>query len=102
MEYFTMKLPIMLKLPSAFIPVAMSVAALILVLLSIVIFGASREPDEGATAHLWQLLVAGQLPVMAFFAIKWLPRTPRPALAVLALQAVVFLAALAPVYILEL
>jgi hypothetical protein len=97
-----MKLPSMLKLPSAFIPVAMSVAALTLVLFSVAIFGATREADEGATAHLWQLLIAGQLPVIAFFVIKWVPRTPRSALAVLALQAVVFLAALAPVYILEL
>ena len=97
-----MKLPIMLKLPSALIPVAMSVAALTLVLFSVAIFGATREVDEGAAAHLWQLLIAGQLPVIAFFAIKWIPRVPRSALAVLALQVVVFLAALAPVYILEL
>ena len=32
------------------------------------------RPDEGTIAHLWQLLMAGQLPVLAFFAIKWLPR----------------------------
>jgi hypothetical protein len=102
MEYFTMKLPSMIKLPSAYIPVAMAAAALALVLFSVAIFGVTREADEGATAHLWQLLIAGQLPVIAFFAIKWVPRTPRSALAVLALQTVVFLAALAPVYILEL
>jgi hypothetical protein len=34
-----------------------------------------HEADEGTLAHLWQLL-AGQIPVLAFFAIKWLPRAP--------------------------
>ena len=97
-----MKLPIMLKWPSAFIPLAMSVAALALVLVAVAIFGAARQADEGATAHFWQLLIAGQLPVVAFFAIKWLPRAPRSALAVLAVQALAFLAALAPVYFLNL
>lgn len=92
----------MLKRPSALIPVAMSIAALALVLVSVVLFGGAREADEGAIAHLWQVLVAGQLPVMAFFAIKWLPRSPRPALQVLALQAAAWLAALAPVYFLDL
>ena len=97
-----MAFPILLKRPSAFLPVVMSVAALILVLVSVALFGAARDADEGATAHLWQLLVAGQLPVVAFFAIKWLPRAPRSALSVLAVQALAFLAALAPVYFLHL
>jgi len=43
-----------------------------------------------------------QIPIVAFFAIKWLPRTPRQALWVLALQAGAALAALAPVFILNL
>ena len=64
--------------------------------------GLVREPDEGAIAHLWQLLMAGQLPVLAFFAIKWLPRAPRPTLYVLALQTVGVLAAMAPVFFLHL
>ena len=97
-----MALPLMLKRPSAFVPVAMSVAALALVLVGVAFFSAPRESDEGAIAHLWQLLIAGQLPIVAFFAIKWLPRSPRSAFPVLALQAVALLAALAPVYFLDL
>ena len=61
-----------------------------------------REPDEGAIAHLWQLLMAGQMPVLAFFAIKWLPRAPRQTLCVLALQAGAALASMAPVFFLNL
>ncbi len=96
-----MNIPSM-KQPSAFLPLAMSLTALGIVLGHIAIYGVAREADEGAAAHLWQILMAGQIPVVAFFAIKWLPRAPKQALYVLALQAGVALAAIAPVYILHL
>jgi len=95
------------KRPSAFIPVAMSLTAL--TMLAFVLIGEIiqnghiiREADEGAVAHLWQILMAGQLPVIAFFAIKWLPRAPKPTLLVLALQAFTALASMAPVFLLKL
>ena len=81
---------------------AMSLAALAIVLGHVAMFGAAREADEGAAAHLWQLLMAGQLPVIAFFTLRWLPQMPKQALQVLALQIVAVLAALAPVYFLNL
>ena len=94
--------------PSAIVPLAMSVTALAL-LGGAYIFGLAtghgglvREPDEGSIAHLWQLLMAGQLPVLAFFAIKWVPRAPKQTLCVLALQGGAVLAAMAPVYFLNL
>lgn len=96
-----MSLPITIKRPSAFLPVAMSVAALATVLLYLARFGPAGQPDEGAAAHIWQLLMAGQLPIIAFFAIKWLPRTPKDALAILLLQVGAALAALAPVWCLK-
>ena len=91
-----------LRRPSALIPLAMSLAALSLVLGHMAFFGAAREADEGTAAHLWQLLMAGQIPVIAFFAIRWLPRTPSQAVFVLVLQAVAGLAAAAPVFLLGL
>ena len=91
-----------LKQPSALTPIAMSLAALALVISHIAAVGVAREADEGAAAHLWQLLMTGQIPVIALFAIKWLPRHPRQALFVLALQAVAGVAAAAPVFILGL
>ena len=95
-----MTLPVSFKRPSAFLPLAMSVAALVLVLGHIAVVGvaAARQPDEGATAHIFQLLLVAQVPLMAFFAIQWLPRAPRLSLPVLALQAVALVVALAPVY----
>lgn len=91
-----------LKTPSAFLPLAMSFAALATVLVHVAMFGIAREADEGTAAHIWQILMAAQIPIVAFFAIKWLPRTPRQALLVLALQGVAALAALAPVFFLNL
>ena len=91
-----------MRKPSALLPLAMSLAALATVVVHVALFGAAREADEGAAAHIWQLLMAGQVPIIAFFAVKWLPRTPRRALPVLALQVAAVVAALAPVYLLSL
>jgi len=92
----------MMKQPSAFLPVAMSLAALATVLVHIALFGAAREADEGAAAHIFQLLIVAQVPIVAYFAIKWLPRTPSRAIAILALQAGAVILALAPVFLLGL
>jgi hypothetical protein len=88
----------LLKAPSAFIPVAMSVAALATVITYAAMFGVARQADEGTAAHIWQLLMAGQVPVVMFFAVKWLPIEPRQALLVLGLQIGAALAAMFPVW----
>jgi len=87
--------------PSALLPVLMSLGALAVVLSHIVLVGVARQEDEGAAAHLWQLLMTGQIPIIAIFAITSLPRHPRSALLVLALQAAAGIAAAAPVYLLR-
>ena len=89
-----------MKQPSAILPVAMSSVALALVLGHVAVYGIVHEVDEGTPAHLFQLLMAGQVPIVAFFAIKWLPRDPGPALKVLAVQAGAALAAFASVFFL--
>ena len=91
-----------LKRPSAFVPVTMSLAALTVVAAHVAMFGAAREADEGTAAHLWQLLMAAQIPVVVFFMVKWLPQAPRLALSILALQVAVAAAAVAPIYFLHL
>ena len=55
------------------------------------ITGFVREPDEGTAAHLWQLLMAAQLPLGLFFAATWMPRAPRWAWRGLALEVAVVL-----------
>lgn len=94
--------------PSALAPVAMSLAALGVVGVAYMISistghgGLVRQQDEGAAAHLWQILMAGQIPVLLYFAIKWLPRAPKQTLRVLALQAGAAVAAAMPVFLLHL
>lgn len=97
-----MKFSSLLRKPSAFLPVGMSLAALATVLVHIILFGTARQADEGTAAHIFQLLMVVQVPIVAFFAIRWLPRFPRQALLVLALQAAAGLAALAPVFFFKL
>lgn len=92
----------LIKKPSAWLPLAFSLAALALVLSHIVLFGIAREADEGAAAHIFQLLMIAEIPFLLFFAGSWLPRFPKPALQVMAVQAIAALAALAPVFIFNL
>jgi hypothetical protein len=87
-----------IKRPSAFLPLAMSITALVMVLGYVAKYGGGPGADEGAIAHLWQLLMAGQMPIVAFFAIKWLRRAPKQTLYVIALQVGGVLASCAPVF----
>jgi len=101
----------LLKKPSGFVPVLMSVAALSLLVGYIVTGphapnlitenGVTRE-DEGAAAHLWQLLMGLQLPIIFFFAVRWLPRQPKAAVMVLVMQFVAGVSAAFPVWYLGL
>jgi cytochrome bd-type quinol oxidase subunit 2 len=91
----------LLKRPSAFLPPAMSLAALGVVIAHVALVGTQRQADEGAAAHLWQLLMAAQLPIILYFAARWLPQSPRQALLVLALQLAAAFAAAAPVFALD-
>lgn len=94
-----MKVPL-IRQPSAALALAMGLVALGIVLGHAAVFGVVHEADEGTPAHIFQLLMVAQVPVVAWFAITWLPRSPREALKVLALQAAVVLAAFAGVYLL--
>ena len=84
-----------MKYWSAILPLAMSLAGLALIFGQGATSGGVRETDEGTAAHLWQLLMAAQLPVVAAFAITWLPRAPMQAMLVLGLQVLAVLANLA-------
>jgi hypothetical protein len=94
---FTMNIPLT-RQPSAILPIVMSLGALTTVLCHATLYGVARQADEGAAAHIWQLLMAGQIPIIAFYAAKWLPRAPKVAAQVLAVHAGAALAALAPVF----
>jgi hypothetical protein len=79
---------------------AMSLAAMALVLGHAAVFGVVHQADEGTAAHVFQLLMVAQVPIVAFFALACLPRTPIQALQVLALQAGAAFAAFGAVFFL--
>jgi hypothetical protein len=89
--------PPLLRRFSAVAPVVMSVCAFAVVVIALNIAEPATQSDEGAAAHLFQLLMAGQTPIVAFFAIKWLPRDPARSMFVLGTQAFAAAMALAPV-----
>lgn len=84
--------------PSAIVPLAMSAAALITVVVAVSVAGATHEPDEGVAAHIFQLLIAGQLPFVAWFVLRWFKRDFRAALVILGLQILGIALALFPVW----
>jgi hypothetical protein len=80
----------------------MSSVALIAVLVHVLSHGRAPAGAEETAAQLFQLLIAGQAPFVAFFALKWLPRMPSEAMHVMAAQAAAALIAIAPVVFFDL
>ena len=91
----------LLRQPSAWIPLAMSLAALAFLLGYVTVFGIVDNTDEEAPARIFQLIMAAQLPIAAYFAFTWLPRRPDRAFLVLALQAAVWVVPIITVIWLE-
>lgn len=87
---------------SAIAPVAMSLAAFIMVVVAAVMGRANSQPDEGTLAHIFQLLIAAQMPVILLFLVtadcRHSTRVARP----LALQGAAIILAVGSVYYLNL
>ena len=83
---------------SGWIPILIPVFLLALGIRSVAINGLVSQPDEGIEAHLFQILMPVQLLAMGVFAATWLPRAPRAAFLLLAVQIVLVIALLAAVY----
>lgn len=79
----------------------MSFGALTIPWIWFFVFGPDPSGDEGGAAHIFQLLMGGQLPIIVFFAIRWLPEKPKEAIQVLILQFIAGVLAFSPVYFLE-
>ena len=76
----------------------MSLAAVGLVLGHAAIYGIVYEADEGAAAHIWQILMAGQIPFVIYFMSTWLVQRAKESMLVLALLAGTWLINFAAVY----
>ena len=87
-----------LRNPTVFLPLAMSLLALDMVLVHFTIFGIVKETDEGTAAHIFQLLMVGQFPIVAFLAFRWLTIAPRQTFFFIVFQVVAALAAIIAVF----
>jgi hypothetical protein len=94
-----------LKRPSAYLPIILSLASLALVFGYIALYGTHPDPtphDEEPAARIWQLLMLAQVFGIGFFLLKWTPRQPRESLVVIVIQVIAFLAAWSPVFLIGL
>ena len=91
-----------IKHPSAFLPIALSLIASLLVVGEAAFFGATHQTDEGAAAHIWQLLVEIQLPIILFFIVKYLPQQLKQTSQVIGLQLLALILAVLPVFLFHL
>jgi len=89
----------LLKKPSAWIPILIPLLFVAYIVIAIAFLGPPvREANEGVGAHLFQLWLLLESFMLGFFAVTWLPRAPKQALLILAMQVVVALASCAPVF----
>ena len=89
-----------IRQPTVFVPLAMSLVALTMVLVHFAIFGIVEETDEGTLAHIFQLLIVTQVPFLAFLAFRWLVVAFKQTLFFIVLQASAALAAIIAVFFL--
>ncbi len=81
---------------SLIVPLVFSAAALLIVLANI-LAGVPPQTDENASAHLFQILIALQAPIIAFFLLSADWRSSRPLL-LLGLQLAAIAIALLPIW----
>jgi hypothetical protein len=91
----------LLRRPSAWLPIALSLAALALIAVSAGLGGVAEHEDEGAAARIFQLLMAVDAVAIAFFGLRWVPASPRTAIAILCLQLVLAAVPVATIIVLE-
>lgn len=94
---------ILWKQPDAWIPIAISLAALAFIAVYAAVYGTAQNPggDERAPARIFQFLMAAQIPLIAFFALRWLPKRPKQALLILALQAAAWIIPVVTIILIE-
>ena len=87
---------------AGWVPIAMSAAAISLLIFALISGWERGAKDEGVVAHSWQLLVGLQVPLIVAFVATANWRRPLGVLAILGLQVLGLVVAMAPVAILKL
>jgi hypothetical protein len=76
----------LIKRPSAFVPIIMSLLAMIILLFHNLMTRGERRQGEEIVSGIFEILLVWQLPVIVFFAFKWVPQSFKNGLIVLFLQ----------------
>ena len=84
--------------PSGYIPMLFSSVALGAALFGIASTAGARQADEGVAAHVFQLLIVAQVPIIAYFVIRWARGRSWATLTVVAGQVLAIASAMAPVW----
>lgn len=82
-------------------PLSASFLLMVLGVRHLVLFPHLRDLDEGLEAHLFQLIMPLQALIILAFALTWLLKRPKAAVAVIGLQVAAAAAVLAIVYTIE-
>jgi hypothetical protein len=89
----------LLKRLNAYLPLVLSLIMECILLYFLFRHGTPvREKDEGVGAHLFQIWLAIEVILIAYFAVTWLPRSPKQALVILLVQIAAVIVVCAPVF----
>jgi len=89
----------MLRSPLTLAPILLPLFCIGMVLVHVARVGAGPQADEGTEAHLFQLIMALQGPLMIWFAAKWWSVRRRATLLVLGFQGAAAATALGLVFL---
>lgn len=96
----------MAKHPSAYVPVILSVCALLMLagaftynLVTGVVV--KEDHDEGVLAHLYQIMIGVQILIIPWFALRWGWRDWRAGATLLALQVLAIAGSMVPLWLIE-
>jgi len=91
----------LLRKPSGWLPLALSLAAIGLIVEHVAFIGVAPQADEVAEARIFQVLMLLDALVIGAFAVRWLPVAPKAASAVFALQLLIAAIPLITIAVLE-
>ena len=97
----TLTVATLMRKPSAWLSLALSLVAIGLIVAHVVFVGVAPQADEGTEARIFQVLMLLDALVIGAFAVRWLPIAPKGASAVVALQLLMAAIPLVTVAVLE-
>ena len=97
----TLTVATLMRKPSAWLPLALSLVAIGLIVAHVVFVGVAPQADEGTEARIFQVLMLLDALVIGAFAVRWPPIAPKAASAVVALQLLIAAIPLITIAVLE-